>query len=133
MLSFTMSQLVAHLVGDYALQSDWMAGEKTASSGPAATHALTYALPFLFITDSPQALIVICLTHFVIDRWRLARFICYAKNYLAPRRYWHSWSDCSGTGYHNSRPPWLATWLLIITDNTMHLICNAAALSAWSS
>jgi hypothetical protein len=25
-------------------------------------------------------------------------------------------------------PAWLAIWLMIIADNTMHIICNAAAL-----
>lgn len=27
-------------------------------------------------------------------------------------------------------PPWLSVWLLIIADNTLHLICNGIAL-AW--
>ena len=47
---FTADQLVAHAVGDYILQSDWMANEKTKRSLAAAVHALTYALPFLLLT-----------------------------------------------------------------------------------
>ena len=49
---FTADQLIAHAVGDYILQSDWMALEKTKRSLAAAVHALTYTLPFLFLTSS---------------------------------------------------------------------------------
>ncbi len=139
-------QLVAHAVGDYVLQSDWMAGEKTKKSVAALAHVLTYGLPFLFLTQSPLALLVIVGTHFVIDRWRLARYVCWVKNFLAPRQtvvitylgpnstqsvftdWWHPWSDCVGTGYHKDRPAFLAVWLMIITDNVMHVLINALAL-----
>ena len=135
----TGDQLLAHLVGDYILQSDWMANEKTKSHVPAAAHALSYTLPFLFLTTSWQALLFMVVTHFVIDRWRLARYVCWAKNFLNPPTItetpygdvwkWNApWSECVATGYHKDRPAWLAVWLLIIADNTMHLICNAAAL-----
>lgn len=120
----TADQILAHLVGDYLLQSNWMATEKTKRSAAAAAHAVTYALPFLFLTRNPLALAVIIGTHFLIDRWRLARFVVWAKNIP-----WQPWSDCSGTGYHKDTPPWLAVWLLIIADNTLHLICNGLALS----
>lgn len=53
---FTADQIVAHLVGDYILQSHWMATEKTKRSIAAATHAITYTLPFLLLTRSPAAL-----------------------------------------------------------------------------
>ena len=32
------------------------------------------------------------------------------------------------TGYPRDTPPWLATGLLVVADNTLHLLCNAAAL-----
>ena len=119
----TADQILAHLVGDYILQSHWMATEKTKRSAAAAAHALTYTLPFLFITLDPMALAIISGTHFVIDRWRLARFVVWAKN--TP---WQPWAECSGTGYHKDVPPWLSVWLLIIADNTLHLLCNGAAI-----
>jgi len=65
-------------------------------------------------------------THFVIDRWRLARFVVYAKNWIGGER--APWSECSGTGYHNSLPPFMAVWLMIIADNVMHVTINALAL-----
>jgi len=121
----TADQLVAHAIGDYVLQSDWMASEKTKRSLAAAVHAVTYALPFLLLDASVAAMAVIVITHFVIDRWRLARYVVWAKNWLGPNK---PWSECSGTGYPADRPPWMAVWLLIIADNVMHVLINALAL-----
>ncbi len=121
-------QLVAHAVGDYVIQSDWMANCKTKQGLAAAVHAVTYALPFLLLRPSPAALAVIVFTHFVIDRWRLARFVVFAKNFLAPRSTWPRWDDCKATGYPSDRPPWLAVWLLIVADNVLHVLINGAAL-----
>lgn len=121
----TADQLVAHAVGDYVLQSDWMANEKTKRSVAALAHVGAYALPFLLLSPSLLALVVIVGTHFAIDRWRLARYVVWAKNWLGPNR---PWSECIGTGYPVSRPPWLAVWLLIIADNVMHVLINGAAL-----
>ena len=120
--------LLAHLVGDYVIQSDWMANEKTKRWFPAWAHAVTYGLPFLLVTQSPLALAVIVMTHAVIDHYRLARHVGWAMNFLAPGSDWLTWSECSGTGYHKDRPPWMADWLMIIADNTMHLIINVAAV-----
>lgn len=122
----TADQLLAHLVGDYIIQSDWMANEKGKRSLAAVIHAVTYTLPFLFLTQNPAALSIIAGTHFIIDRWRLARYVVWAKNLPYPGSL--PWVQCSNTGYPNERPAWLAVWLLIIADNTLHLICNAAAL-----
>ncbi len=85
MINITGNQLTAHVVGDYILQSDWMATEKTKRSLAAIAHVATYFLPFLALTTSWKALLFIAGTHFIIDRWRLARYICWAKNFLAPR------------------------------------------------
>lgn len=158
-----MEQLLAHLIGDYCLQSHWMATTKTSKSSAALIHAVLYTVPFLLITRTPVVLAVICSTHFVIDRWRLARYVVWLKNWLAPcrldgpgsvgfpawklrhpdaRRVWPKhgnyrlafyttnppWSDCQATGYPSGTPAWLAVWLLIITDNAMHLALNYAAI-----
>jgi hypothetical protein len=131
MLLITADQLLAHAVGDYVIQSDWMANDKTGSSIAALAHALSYTLPFLFLTESPWALGFIAGTHFVIDRWRLARYVVWAKNLLSPKRYHYPWSDCQATGYHKDRPAWLAVWLLIIPDNVLHVICNGFAIRFW--
>jgi hypothetical protein len=121
-----MEQLILHLVGDYILQTDWMATEKTKKNEAALAHAVVYSVPFLLLHPSLVAFLVIGMTHFFIDRLRLARYVVFAKNWITNREL--KWDDCSATGYPASVPPWLAVWLLIICDNTMHLCINYAAL-----
>lgn len=120
MAFITADQLLAHAIGDYILQSDWMANEKTKQHTAAAVHAATYTLPFLFLTWSALALAFIFGTHFLIDRYRLARFVVWFKN--------GPWLPVTATGYQDDKPAWLAVWLLIIADNIMHVICNGIAL-----
>ena len=154
--SITAWQFIAHALGDYVLQSDWMANEKTKKSFAALVHCIFYTLPFfLFFKPSWEALGVIAGSHFIIDRFRLARYVCYLKNFLAPpktktelqdsfdssgsihvrqtkwriNRWWRPWSECKGTGYPDDNIPYLSIWLLIITDNLMHIIINAFALA----
>lgn len=114
-----MTQLLAHLFGDYILQSDWMAQNKTKRSWPALVHALLYSLCFVPLCWHPDtyhgyesirvmlngiwtsvdawnfsttwanrfhswAWLVIFGTHFLIDRYRLARYVVWAKNWLGP-------------------------------------------------
>lgn len=122
----TADQLVLHVVGDYFIQSDWMAAHKTNRSIATLAHVLTYTLPFLLLTQSPWALLFIGGTHFIIDRWRLARHVCWAKNWPWPGC--RPWAECAKTGYPDDRPAWLATWLMIIVDNLMHVTLNGAAL-----
>jgi hypothetical protein len=127
----TADQIVAHAVGDYVLQSDWMAADKTKKSLAALAHVATYGLPFLVLRPSLPALAFIVATHFIIDRWRLARYIVWAKNMLAPRSWWKPWAECTGTGYPADKAPFMAVWLLIFADNTLHLICNGLAMRLW--
>lgn len=122
---FTADQLVCHAIGDYILQSHGMAINKTKSSKWAAIHAVTYTLTFLFITHSPEALAVICGMHFLIDRFRLARFIVWLKN--------GPWHPLTATGYPEDVPPWLAVWLLIAADNIAHICINGAAIWYWGA
>ena len=119
-------QLLAHALGDYVLQSDWMAREKTSRLAVALLHAVCYSLPFLALRPSLAAWAVIVATHAVIDRWRLARLVVWCKEWLAPTRP-PPFTGCP-TGYPADKPPWLAVWLLIIADNTMHVAINGAAL-----
>lgn len=124
----TADQLIAHAVGDYLLQSHWMATEKTKHTAAALAHVTTYALPFLFLGPSWAALAVIVGTHFVIDRWRLARFVVWFKNWLAPPGAHPPWAECYHTGYPPDVPPFLAVWLVIIVDNILHVLINGLAL-----
>jgi hypothetical protein len=121
-----MEQILAHLVGDYILQTDKMATLKTKSILWAVIHAAAYTLPFLLLTRHPLALIVIFGTHAIIDRYRLPKYVVAAKNAVT------DWSRraqfATATGYAETTPAWMAVWLLIIADNTMHLLINYGAL-----
>jgi hypothetical protein len=120
--------VLCHMVGDYLIQNDWMAGEKTKRWTPAIAHAVSYGLPFLVVTWNPWALLVIVGTHAVIDRYRLARHVCWLKNQTAPKEFRQPWSDCKATGYGPEKPPFMAVWLMIIADNTMHVAINSAVI-----
>ena len=122
----TADQVLAHAVGDYILQSDWMARQKVKHSYAALAHVTTYTLPFLLLTRSPAALFAIAGSHFLVDRYRLSRYVVWAKNWLGTNR---PWRECAATGYPPERPEWLAVWLLIIVDNSMHITCNGLALA----
>lgn len=132
-----MLQLILHLFGDYVTQSDWMAQNKTKSTWAAFCHATVYALPFLVIA-SLNAWLVIWLTHLLIDRYRLARYVVWAKNIFFDADFWQNHNQhirehvlpkyWTATGYPAETPPWMAVWLLIAADNTLHLAINYAAL-----
>jgi len=126
MMFITADMLLAHAFGDYILQTDKMAVNKTKSSFWAFVHVIYYMIPFAFIVKSIPALIFIGVTHFFIDRYRLARYVIFAKNRITGN---DKWEDCKETGFHKDRPPWLAVWLLIIVDNIMHVICNGIAIN----
>ena len=106
-----------------------MAANKTSNTFAAIADVLAYSIPFLFLFHpSPIAWFYIVSSHFLIDAYRLAVYVVYAKNLLSPPSAWVPFSECSKTGYNSTVPDWLAVWLLIIADNTMHLMCNAFAL-----
>ncbi len=123
----TADQLVCHAVGDYIFQSHWMATEKVNRWWAAIVHAVAYSVPFLLLTTSLPTLLVIAGTHAVIDRYRLARWVCWAKNVtLCPAGKEH-WLP-AGQAFPSDCPPFLSAWLVIIVDNTIHVLINAAAL-----
>lgn len=112
-----MDQLICHLVGDYVLQTDWMARNKTSNFGVALIHALVYASPFAFITGWTWALAVIFGTHVIIDRYRLASMVMRIKQW--------SWRK---TERELSAPPDVRAMLMIVIDNTIHLTINFFAI-----
>ena len=129
-----------------------MADGKTKRHLPALIHASIYALPF-FMIGSWEAVTMIWATHFLIDRYSLAKYLVWVKNrYLCPYAFmsdeigfmkakeqnaeegWMEvrklqWINCKATGYPQSMPAWLTVWLLIIADNTLHLTINYLALA----
>lgn len=129
--TITAVQLVCHLIGDYPLQTSWMALGKTKSYVPAIAHGLVYSLPFVLVFHpSFAAWFVIVSTHVVIDRYRLAKRVCWAKEWLTfPFARPRPWDECKdNNGFAPGTPDYMGFWLMVIVDNTMHILINAAAL-----
>ena len=138
-MSYIAAVILAHLIGDYLLQTHWMAVNKTNRWLPAIIHGVVYTLPFLFITTSIPALLVIALSHALIDRYRLAKHFSYFKNLFGPREKYYDgnnwvykkrlWKDYkANNGYPPGTPEWLSTFLMIIADNTIHILINIGAI-----
>jgi hypothetical protein len=121
-----MIELLLHLVGDYLLQNDWMAQNKTKSDKAAFLHALVYSLPFALIVPSVAAWVVIFWSHYFIDRYRLAvywiRFVNSVTKEEAGRYGYSKFTP-------NAKPEFMAFWLMVIIDNTLHLVINHVALN----
>lgn len=128
---------LAHGIGDYVLQSTWMAREKVKRWMPAFAHGAMYVVPFFFLVFPPSgsilvaliALLVIGGTHVVLDRLGVARYVVWAKDQLlAPASWRRLWSECSETGYPPETPEYMARWLTIIADNVIHILINTLVI-----
>lgn len=143
---------LAHMVGDYVLQSNWMAQRKTKEWGPALWHGATYGLPFMVVLGvfahrsgwlGALAYLLIVGTHIPIDHYRLVTRLIWLKNQFGPEGWQHPWdAHVAATGYHVERhgwhdkncsaqatPIWMAVWLMIAADNTIHIIINSLAIT----
>ncbi len=137
-----MNQLLVHLLGDFWLQNDWMALNKSKKILPCLIHVLIYTSCFLLLTTSWKALLIIGVTHFIIDHWHtpLKRLIWF-KNNIGYNDY-PEYKKCDTTGYCDDygsqsleekdkkfqRPFCISIWLYIAQDNCLHLIINYLAL-----
>lgn len=137
--------LMCHLVGDFILQSDWMAMNKNKSTLHCLIHCLIYTACFIILTLSWKALLFIFVTHFIIDRFPIiVKRLLWIKN-MFPLLDYPPFKYCDTTGYYDDSPYntyrngeercfgkprhfFITVWLYIITDNTLHLICNGIAL-----
>lgn len=152
-----MEQLLTHIFGDYICQTDWMAVNKDKKSFPCLIHAFIYTAIFLLLTTSWKALLVIGITHFILDRWHIIiKRIIWWKNHFPIGKY-PQFPYCDTTGYYDNspyntknvhnenwtdfnenervfktfeepRPLFITMWLYIITDNFFHLLINFLAL-----
>lgn len=117
-----MIQLLLHLFGDFIVQNDWMALNKQEPNAKGffacAIHSLLYALPFLLI-GTWQAVLIIFITHFLIDRWDWFKYALAFRNGI---------NYVFNLGYNQDRPFTVAVVLYIITENSLHLFINYFSL-----
>lgn len=119
-----MRRLLAHLVGDYVMQSDWMAaakvyGQSKDARKAAAIHAALYTACFLPLTRNPLRLAVIGITHGLLDHYRPFPKLIHRKDVLL-----------SPAGWPATPVDQTPFWLSVVVDNTAHLLINEVALSA---
>lgn len=109
---------ILHLVGDYLLQNDWMAREKTKSSLATFIHAVVYSIPF-YILLYDSTIWIVFLSHYFIDRYRLPIYWIKLVNW--------NWKS-KNFGYDETKPQFMSIWLMIIIDNTFHILFNSVAI-----
>ena len=108
-----IEQIFCHLIGDFFLQTDYQALNKKEKISIAFRHAFVYTLPFIFLTRNILALLIIFISHGLIDHSTFLKDYNNFKNHTNTE-----------TGYGETRPLWITVWLTIIQDNTIHLMIN---------
>lgn len=122
--------VLIHGIGDFILQSGWMAMLKPKSWWVALLHVTTYTPLFLLITLSPLALVTIAGTHLIIDRFTLAKHVIRLRNHiLTPSQHRPQWASTAGTGFApGTVDPVTAATLVTIVDQIIHVGINSLAL-----
>lgn len=138
-----MEQLLTHIFGDYILQSDWQATNKSKRTIPCLVHVLLYTSCFLLLTNNCITLLIIGSTHFILDRFPIIiRRLIWFKNHIGPGFKFVPFNLCKITGYYDHygspsniningyslRDNHITIWLYIITDNFIHLTINYFAI-----
>ena len=99
-----MHWIFAHLIGDYLLQNDWMASNKSTHTFHALVHVIVYCLPFSFCHLTLLQILLIGSQHFLQDRTQFVLWVMKIKG-----------STQFATGQ-------CSPWSLIITDNVLHVL-----------
>jgi hypothetical protein len=106
-----MSPYLAHLIGDFILQTDYMAAGKKRSYWICVLHIMTYMLPFLLCDLSPRQFLAIGIQHFFQDHTNFIVWLMRVKG---------------SAGF--AQPP-MAPWSIILTDNIIHIVWIAAVVN----
>lgn len=111
-----MIQLISHLFGDFVFQNDWMASNKGVQNKKGYiscfVHCLVYTI-FFYSQATFLQLMLIFLSHFLIDKFRLAFLWC---NYFK-------------VGARLEQGNWLKIYLIFMVDTAFHLACNYIILT----
>lgn len=112
----TWNQVLAHLVGDYLFQTDWMAKNKKNDWFVCLVHITCYMIPW----------IIGATFWWSIAWWQL--LLIGAQHYIQDRSNFVKWylehADMKGF----AKPP-MAPWSIIIVDNIFHLLWITIVLS----
>lgn len=105
--------LIGHLIGDFLLQTSWMAQHKATRWLPLLTHVTIYTVVVGLMGSlagglSVEAIVLIFLSHIFLDRKTFVAF----------------WVKHVQTVKNNEQP-----WLLIMADQIFHIIVLALAIA----
>lgn len=79
MIETLLKIIMCHLIGDYVLQSDFIAQTKGNNWYHLLVHCFLYIVPFYIVFGFDWKLIVILITHIVIDplkaRWNKINYV----------------------------------------------------------
>jgi len=106
MIGLNLPWILAHLIGDYLLQNDWMAGNKKKSDFACSVHILTYMIPFIFTELSLIQLLLIAVQHYIQDRTHFVAWFCRVTG-----KFQNDFSKF---------------WGHVIVDNVIHILWMAA-------
>jgi hypothetical protein len=112
------------MIGEFLIQSDGIYKLKQRSWLWASLKGLTYAALFLACTQSPMALAAIFGFHTVMSRYKLAKYVCYLKNHLAPKSQWHKWADCNLNGHFKDKNQWYSHGKMLIVESMLMIAAN---------
>jgi len=96
-----LSPFIAHIIGDFILQTDWMAVNKKRSSFVCTVHIVVYLLPFLVCDLHWWQILIIGIEHFVQDR---SEFV----------NWWMRWWKRARGGYGTELP--------LMVDQAFHFV-----------
>jgi hypothetical protein len=71
-----INYVLAHFIGDFLLQNDWMAVGKKKSSWICSIHVFLYMLPFMLTNLSGLQIALIVLQHWIQDRTNFVGWWC---------------------------------------------------------
>jgi len=106
-----MHWILAHLIGDFLLQNDWLAQNKKKSSLACTVHVALYIVPFLFCDLAWWQLLAIAGQHWIQDRTNLVVWVTKLR------------------GADGFLQPPFAPWSTILTDQIFHILWMAAITS----
>jgi hypothetical protein len=124
-MSFFVNLLFGHLIGDYFVQNDWMALNKSKNSFHCAIHVTLYTLSIVFFTSfNPLWLAFVWLSHFVVDRFSLADKWLQLTNGCSPTKYIETAYLSTNKEQRNfiALRAGFTAFVYIVVDNTIHLM-----------
>jgi hypothetical protein len=142
---FFLAVMLGHFVGDYLLQNQWMAINKSKPGWlghyACSVHVLLYTLAIALFVTPPNTLpkskwflflLAVAVPHWIIDRWSLANYILRFKNGFSNSdiSLWDLTIAEDGKRLPFEKAITSGAWRIafaapvyIMNDNTLHWVC----------